>query len=40
VFVECFWKSLKYEEALRAYESVSEAKASLARYIAAADQAA
>jgi len=34
VFVERFWKSLKYEEVfLRAYESVSEAKASLARYI-------
>jgi len=34
VFVERFWKSLKYEEVyLRAYESVSEAKASLGRYI-------
>jgi putative transposase len=34
VFVERFWKSLKYEEVyLRAYETVSEAKTSLARYI-------
>jgi putative transposase len=34
VFVERFWKSLKYEEVyLRAYERVSEAKTSLARYI-------
>ena len=35
VFVERFWRSLKYEEVyLRAYESASEAKASLGRYIA------
>jgi len=35
VFVERFWRSLKYEEVyLRAYESVSEAKTSIARYIA------
>jgi putative transposase len=35
VFVERFWKSLKYEEVyLRAYESVSEAKGSIGRYIA------
>ena len=35
VFVERFWKSVKYEEVyLRAYESVSEAKASIGRYIA------
>jgi putative transposase len=33
VFVERLWKSVKYEEVyLRAYDSVSEAKASLARY--------
>ena len=35
VFVERFWRSIKYEEVyLRAYESASEAKASLGRYIA------
>jgi len=35
VFIERFWRSIKYEEVyLRAYESVSEAKASIARYIA------
>jgi putative transposase len=35
VFVERLWKSVKYEEAyLRAYASVSEAKAGLARYLA------
>jgi putative transposase len=33
VFVERLWKSVKYEEVyLRAYESVSHAKASLAKY--------
>ena len=33
VFIERLWKSVKYEEVyLRAYDSVSEAKASLARY--------
>ena len=35
VFVERLWKSVKYEEVyLRAYASVSEAKAGLARYFA------
>ncbi len=35
VFVERFWKSLKYEEVyLHAYESVSEAKAGIGKYIA------
>jgi putative transposase len=35
VFVERFWRSIKYEEVyLRAYESASEARASLGRYIA------
>jgi putative transposase len=35
VFVERFWKTLKYEEVyLRAYETVSEARESIARYIA------
>jgi putative transposase len=35
VFVERFWYSVKYEEVyLRAYEAVSEAKASIGRYIA------
>ncbi len=34
VFVERLWKSIKYEEVyLRAYESVSHAKASLGRYL-------
>ncbi len=34
VFVERVWKSIKYEEVyLRAYHSVSEARASLSRYI-------
>src|SRR5439155_25990291 len=33
VFVERLWRSVKYEEVyLRAYDSVSEARASLARY--------
>lgn len=33
VFIERLWKSVKYEEVyLRAYDSVSQAKASLARY--------
>jgi len=35
VFIERFWKTLKYEEVyLRAYDTVSEARASIARYIA------
>jgi len=35
VFIERFWRSLKYEEVyLRAYESVSAAKAGITRYIA------
>ncbi len=35
VFVERLWRSIKYEEVyLRAYASVSEARASLARYLA------
>ncbi len=35
VFVERFWKSLKYEEVyLHAYESVPEAKAGIGKYIA------
>ena len=35
VFVERFWRSLKYEEVyLRAYESASEAKRFIGRYIA------
>ena len=35
VFVERLWKSVKYEEVyLRAYDTVSDAKASLARYFA------
>jgi putative transposase len=34
VFIERFWRSLKYEEVyLRAYGSLSEAKSSIARYI-------
>jgi len=34
VFIERFWKSLKYEEVyLHAYDSVSEAKAAISRYI-------
>ena len=34
VFVERLWKSVKYEEVyLRAYESVSQARASLGRYL-------
>jgi putative transposase len=34
VFVERIWKSVKYEEVyLRAYDSVGEARASLARYL-------
>ena len=34
VFVERFWKSVKYEEVyLRAYDSVADARASLARYL-------
>jgi putative transposase len=34
IFIERFWKSLKYEEVyLRAYESTSDAKHFLARYI-------
>jgi putative transposase len=35
VFVERIWKSVKYEEVyLRAYASVSEARASIDRYLA------
>ncbi len=35
VFVERLWKSIKYEEVyLHAYESVSEAKAGIGRYVA------
>jgi len=35
VFIERFWKTLKYEEVyLRAYDTVSEARASITRYIA------
>ena len=34
VFIERFWKTLKYEEVfLRAYDTVSEARASIARYL-------
>jgi putative transposase len=34
VFIERFWKTLKYQEVyLRAYDTVSEARASIARYI-------
>jgi len=34
VFIERFWKTLKYEEIyLHAYDSVSEAKASIERYM-------
>lgn len=34
VFIERFWKTLKYQEVyLRAYETVSEARSSIARYI-------
>ena len=34
VFVERLWRSVKYEEVyLRAYESVSEARASIGRYL-------
>ena len=35
VFVERLWRSVKYEEVyLRAYDSVSEARTSLGRYLA------
>ncbi len=35
VFVERFWRSIKYEEVyLRAYDTAPDAKASLGRYIA------
>jgi putative transposase len=35
VFVERLWKSVKYEEVyLRAYETVGEARSSIARYLA------
>jgi putative transposase len=35
VFVERFWRTVKYEEVyLRAYESVGEARQSIGRYIA------
>ena len=34
VFVERLWRSVKYEEVyLRAYDSVSEARASVGRYL-------
>jgi putative transposase len=34
VFVERIWRSVKYEEVyLRAYDTVSDARASIARYI-------
>jgi putative transposase len=34
VFVERLWRSAKYEEVyLRAYDSVSEARASIGRYL-------
>lgn len=34
VFVERLWRTVKYEEVyLRAYDSVSEARASIARYL-------
>jgi len=34
VFIERFWKTLKYQEVyLRAYETVSEARSSIARYM-------
>ena len=34
MFIERFWRSVKYEEVyLRAYESVSSAKAGIGRYI-------
>jgi putative transposase len=34
VFIERFWRSIKYEEVyLRAYDSVSDARASLGRYL-------
>ena len=34
VFIERFWKTLKYQEVyLRAYETVSEARSSIACYI-------
>jgi putative transposase len=35
VFIERFWRSIKYEEVyLRAYDSVSDARASLVRHTA------
>jgi putative transposase len=35
VFVERLWRSIKYEEVyLKAYDSVSEARASIGRYLA------
>jgi putative transposase len=34
VFIERLWRSIKYEEVyLRAYETVSEARASIGRYL-------
>jgi putative transposase len=33
VFVERLWRSVKYEEYLRGYDSVSEARASIGRYL-------
>jgi putative transposase len=35
VFVERLWRTIKYEEVyLRAYDTVSDARASLGRYVA------
>jgi putative transposase len=35
VFIERFWRTVKYEEVyLRAYETVSQSRESIARYIA------
>ena len=35
MFIERFWRTVKYEEVyLRAYETVSHARESIARYIA------
>jgi putative transposase len=34
IFIECFWRSLKYEEVyLRAYDTVADAKRWIYRYI-------
>jgi transposase InsO family protein len=35
VFIECFWRTLKYEEVYRrAYDTASAARASIGRYLA------